>query len=235
MAFRLIFSLVGLVTAYRAHIASNVSIEGSDKCSSSESVFNSMKSDLEKGLKKSKSISDPKMIAALLRASRMLKVGVRKECEWVASRAPASETPFMSQMVSEQLAKQPCATEGNEFMAEGKYILAVDAFIADADECDKIPTRPALEPGAMEDIADEAAELEVQLMDQQGGGVSLLDKFEVNASWSTVELILIIILFILFSPILIPLAVIFFVLTAIICILTQLRRWGRCMRGYWRL
>jgi len=212
-------------------VFANATVFAANSCESTETTYLKMKKDVEKRMSKGSDVDDPKLVVSLLRATRNLKSASRKACAWVKDKNVATDdTPFMSKSVSDELSKRPCAPQANDFISQGKYILAADAWLADEDECSKLGSRvsPALTSDGQADASDDAAEMEAQLVGQ-AGGVSLLETSVEGGSGKT---ILRVILALLFMPIWLPAAILYFIMTAIMCIFKR-GGWSGCMNSYW--
>jgi hypothetical protein len=252
MAMRALLVALGVVSAYRigteqlaaldVALQSNIELAATEsrKCGSSQATYEKMKLKLEKKIGKGRSVTEPTMLVHAIRAARNLKVGHKKECAWVAEHGTGNSTPTMTGYLDQELAKTPCAKQGREFLDKGDFILAFYAFLADeGTDCDSVEEQVSylreakLNASALEDIDDDATELEVELATEasEGDGSALLDLGS-GELISRGLLIVIIILAILFAPITVTILFWYFIITAILCLVRK-GSWEGCMNYYW--
>jgi len=227
--------MAGLVSSVRVNTLESVdefkmdATLSANKCNKIQRTFTKMRNKLEKSVKKGNDLTSVNNVVRMLRASRNLKSAIRKECDWVNTEN-GTDAPFLGELVQTKLAEMPCAKSAEAFIGQGMYLQAVDVYVADVDECK--PHMRKIKPNVSEVVSD-STELEVKLVDATvDGHISLIEQYAVSGAWKPWVVVLVVVLFIFFTPIMVTIALWALLITALICAFSK-ESFNGCWNRHW--
>eukprot|EP00928_Gymnodinium_smaydae_P051705 TRINITY_DN3530_c0_g1_i2.p1 TRINITY_DN3530_c0_g1~~TRINITY_DN3530_c0_g1_i2.p1 ORF type:complete len:265 (-),score=43.40 TRINITY_DN3530_c0_g1_i2:72-866(-) len=234
-----------------SHIADS-SAGDSARCTSWYDTYTGIRSKLDLSAQKGEDITRTRNVMRLLRAARALQAAKRDNCEWIAH---APQAPYLSATILKKLSELPCEMQAMNHWQQGRFLTAVDTYLAEEGECDVVVRDEAGFQDSEEhedQIAHDAEKLDLSLPDDSeeplsnDSGKSLVTSLLESASsaemWTGTAIVVVVFLCI-FPPtavLVIPVATIGLAVTMLMCVISPgVNKKGKpltfrqCFLSYW--
>eukprot|EP00928_Gymnodinium_smaydae_P051704 TRINITY_DN3530_c0_g1_i1.p1 TRINITY_DN3530_c0_g1~~TRINITY_DN3530_c0_g1_i1.p1 ORF type:complete len:271 (-),score=47.09 TRINITY_DN3530_c0_g1_i1:72-884(-) len=261
--FIICFGAVAAVRTINEDEANGSGIEDSSagdtaRCISWYDTYTGIRSKLDLSAQKGEDITRTRNVMRLLRAARALQAASRANCGWVTranSKGMDTQAPYLSATILKKLSELPCEMQAMNHWQQGRFLTAVDTYLAEEGECDVVVRDEAgfQDSEEHEDkIAHDAEELDLSLPNggeeplSNDSGKSLVTSLLESASsaemWTGTAIVVVVFLCI-FPPtavLVIPVATIGLAVTMLMCVISPgVNKKGKpltfkqCFLKYW--